>query len=227
MKQFDKIHMSTKSLRDQAYTRILNDIKMCVLYPGEHVAINELSENYGIGISPIRDALQQLISEGFVIPVPRYGFIITPITLSDIQDLFEVRMILEVATVRLAIQRATQNQIDEILINSDLPHDIKDQSSFAQTIRNNFLFHNAIYEAGGNHKLREVLNGVNAQLERVYFLGMGIENNHVEAQLDHKELANAIVKKDLELAVSISTEQILRFKTRVIQNLSNITEGLS
>lgn len=78
MKQFNKISNSSNSLKNIAYQKIFNDCKICALYPGERFGLAELSERYDIGITPTREALHQLISEGFISSVPRYGYIITP-----------------------------------------------------------------------------------------------------------------------------------------------------
>jgi DNA-binding GntR family transcriptional regulator len=78
------------------------DIISCVLRPGQQVVQSKLADKYQIGTTPIRDALHRLALENLVQPVPRSGYVITPITLSDIQEQFELRYLLESFAARMA-----------------------------------------------------------------------------------------------------------------------------
>ena len=74
------------SLAEQAYQLLRADIISCVLKPGQQVVQSRLAAHYQIGTTPIRDALHRLARENLVQPVPRSGYVITPITLTDIQE---------------------------------------------------------------------------------------------------------------------------------------------
>ena len=70
------------SLADKAYEVIKADIITCVLRPGQQIAQPRFAERYGMGLTPVREALQRLAQEGFVQAVPRFGYIISPIAIS-------------------------------------------------------------------------------------------------------------------------------------------------
>lgn len=223
MKQFTKISNKTNSLKSIVYSKILEDIKTCALYPGDRFGINELSERFQIGITPVREALQQLEAEGFVISMPRYGYIITPVTIHDIIELFEVRLVLETASVKMAIQRASDEQIRRILELSDFSYEYRDRKSYSEFLSKNIDFHCAISEASGNFRLNDMLRGVNTQLDRVYYLGLDIKDSTNEMRNEHLEIARAIAEHDLERAEKSIRQQILRSKERVIDALSKST----
>ena len=102
--------MAKKSLSEQAYDRIKADIITCSLKPGMQIAQPALVEKYNIGMTPIREAMQRLAQEGFVTPIPRFGYTITPITFTDVREIYELRSILESAAARLAALRGNQSR---------------------------------------------------------------------------------------------------------------------
>lgn len=224
MKKYSRIDVSSNLLKEQAYQKILNDIKTCLLYPGEHIVINELSNRYEIGVTPIRDALQQLVSDGLIIPVPRFGYIIMPVISIDVEELFEVRLIIETATVKLAVQRARDSTLDEIFRMADFSYDFQDRNSYHIFLQNNFTFHNSIAEASGNRRLVDMLNATNTQLDRVYYLGLDLQDNADEMKFEHLELVKALRQRDLKLAEESITEQIIRSRERVLHALLKISD---
>lgn len=83
-----------ESLAGQAYEAIRNEIITCRLRPGQQIAQPQLAERYQTGTTPVRDALQRLAQEGLVQPIPRFGYLVTQITLSDVTEMYELRSIL-------------------------------------------------------------------------------------------------------------------------------------
>ena len=101
-------------LSDQAYERIRTEILTCELEPGQHFAQQQLVTKYNVGKTPIREALQRLTQDGFVQPVPRFGYVVAPIMLSDVHEIYDLRAIVEPAAARLAAIRGTDEQLERI-----------------------------------------------------------------------------------------------------------------
>ena len=90
------------SLSDQAYDAIRSAILICALAPGEAISESTLASRYGVGKAPVRAALSRLRQEGLVSASPRRSYVVAPITLRDVQELYALRLILEPATARRA-----------------------------------------------------------------------------------------------------------------------------
>lgn len=103
-----------KSIAEQAYWKIKKDILTCELQAGTPVVQAQLVERYQMGITPIREALKRIEQEGYLQSIPRYGYIITPITITDVQNIYELRLILEKPSVRLAVTRASSKVLEQI-----------------------------------------------------------------------------------------------------------------
>ena len=93
---------TAQNLNDTAYARIKDDIISCALQPGEEVSEGLLVARYGMSKAPIRSAMMRLRQEGLIVSRGRQGNAVSPVTLRDIQEIFQLRLVLEVTAVRLA-----------------------------------------------------------------------------------------------------------------------------
>jgi DNA-binding GntR family transcriptional regulator len=212
------------SIADQAYQAILKDIHTCLLEPGSQIAQSTLMENYDFGVTPVREALKRLESEGFVRTIPRYGYIITPVTVKDVEDIYEMRAILEKASVRLAVQRATESQINELGKFADLTYVYKNTESYQLFLEKNNIFHYSIAVAGGNLKLADTLINLLNQMIRIFNLGLDLQDSAEEMRTEHVALIKSIQSRDSSLAERIVLDQINHSRRRVIQMISQKLE---
>ncbi|WP_207945413.1 GntR family transcriptional regulator, partial [Actinomadura sp. 7K534] len=78
-------------LSDEAAARIRELIMEGRVRPGDHLRLERLAMEFGISVTPVREALKSLRSEGFVVLEPRRGFVVAPLSKRDVQDLFWVQ----------------------------------------------------------------------------------------------------------------------------------------
>ena len=102
------------SLADQAYHAIRELIVTLEYAPGDPISERELTDRLRIGRTPIREALRQLAQEKLVEVLPRRGMFVTTVDVRDLARLCEVRAVLEPEAARLAAERATQEDLNEI-----------------------------------------------------------------------------------------------------------------
>ena len=93
--------LQTRSLREQVYEYLRDEMSRGGLQPGSFLDLNELAERLGISRTPLREALLQLESQGFVTVLPRRGFRLNPLTLDDIRHYYEIIGALESAALKL------------------------------------------------------------------------------------------------------------------------------
>src|ERR1700719_129296 len=94
-----------------AFDRIKRDIISCALAPGRQVTEGELASRYSLGKAPIRAALAGLCQEGLLRAIPRRGYLIAPITMRNVQDTIQLRLLLEPAAARLAAGRMADKSL--------------------------------------------------------------------------------------------------------------------
>lgn len=213
------------SLTNRAYELIKNEIITCTLEPGQQVVQSQLAERLGVGMTPVREALQRLTHEGFAQPVPRLGYIISPITLADVSEIFELRGILECGTVRLAAERGSEAQIQRLQEVAQFTYVYRDRLSYTEFLRRNADFHQSVAALSGNQRLVEAVSRVLGELLRVFHLGLDLRDSAEEMRDEHLALSAALAARDPDRAEQVIRDQILRSQHRVIEALMNRTLG--
>jgi DNA-binding GntR family transcriptional regulator len=149
--------INQKSLREQVYDFLREELTQGKLVPGAAINLNELSEELGISKTPLRDALLQLDTEGFVTISPRRGVFVNRLTLEDIRNCYEVIGALE-STVILAVFDGIQPlHIEKMkLLNSALRASLK-KDDFQAYYQQNILFHDVFIEMSHNQSLKRII----------------------------------------------------------------------
>ena len=157
---------SEETIKSKIHSELRRSITKGYLNPGERLDIVKLARHYQTSITPLRDALSLLSQEGLVSIKPRSGYFVCQITVRQLIDLFEVREILETASIQRAVERITDEQIEQ------LTHDYTgyDDDSYDLYIDENRRFHCLIAKASGNEELVQMMGRVHDQLARFMFL---------------------------------------------------------
>ena len=195
-------------LTDRAYERIKHEIITCAIAPGTEISEPQLCTHHRLGKAPVRMALIRLAHDGLVRAMPRRGYRVTPITLKDIQDVFELRLMLEPVAARMAAGKVDAQRLrvlDEACRHSYHSSDIKSITRFLEA---NKALHVAIAQATGNGRLAGMIADLLDQMTRLLHLGLGLRNRSQEMQHEHRALVKALARGDGETAERISREQI-------------------
>jgi DNA-binding GntR family transcriptional regulator len=209
--------MNQTSLADRAYAAIKKDIITCVLDPGSQIAQSQLVQRYDFGITPIREALKHLEQDGYVQSVPRFGYIVTPVLIKDIEDIYDLRLILEKSAVRLSAQRASDDQLAQLLERANFSYRFKDTESYRIFLEMNNAFHVAIALTSGNRKLADTLADLLNEMTRIFHLGLDLRDSAEEMRHEHLALADAISQRNVEQAEQIVEDQIASSRRRVVE----------
>jgi DNA-binding GntR family transcriptional regulator len=215
-------------LSSQAYRSIKTDIVTCELTPGQFIAQLDLTEKYQMGMTPVREALRQLAQEGFVQPVPRMGYIVSPITARDVQEIYEMRIILETSSVRLAATRGMELEFRSLLESANFTYTYKDFHSYSRFLEQNKIFHQNIAVLARNNRLVLQVARIMDELTRVFHLGLDIRDSAEEMRTDHLALSKALLDKDANLAERLIRSEILLSRERVMEALRTYSgQGVS
>jgi len=207
------------SLAGQVYEAIKKDIISCALGPGQQIAQQQLAERYGVGITPVREALQKLTREGLVLTIPRFGYLVTTITISDVAEIFELRAILESAAARLAAARASDEQVEQLAGLAGYTYVYKDRDSYSDFLTHNRAFHIALAKASGNKRLIEAISHLMDELTRMFHLGLDLKDSAAEMRQEHQELVEVLRQRNPEEAEKIVLAQINRSRQRIYEAL--------
>src|SRR5690606_17579518 len=106
--------IAKRALHVEAYERLKQAIITLRFKPGEYLNAARVSERLGIGHTPVQQAINRLMLEGLVDIIPRKGVIVKPVTLDEILNIVDVRLVNETYCARLAAARAEETDIADM-----------------------------------------------------------------------------------------------------------------
>jgi len=191
----------------RAYRELRHRLITLALRPGDRFTESQLVEGMGIGHTPVREALALLVRDGLVTSRPRVGYVVTPITVQSVADLFELRLIVEPAAVRLAAGKLEAAQLErlESLSRGAYRHD--DPESIEDFLDANHEFHVGVAEASGNRRLASVVATVLEESRRITHVRLRLEPRSERFVHEHEELLRALRSGNGEEASQIAYEQ--------------------
>lgn len=208
---------TTISLAEQAYLRIRHEILICILSPGEIVSERELADRYEMSKTPIREALTQICRERLMQRLQGRGYMVSPITIKEIHDLFDMRLILEVAAVERAVQHPSPTHLAKLKAMSGIGYSIDDLDSQIKFLEANRSFHLILAEAAGNQRLVRTLKALLIEMDRLFHLGLRLKDSSEEMTEEHVEVVASLESGDVELVRNVIIKQILASKKRIME----------
>ncbi|SAL59720.1 GntR family transcriptional regulator [Caballeronia turbans] len=209
-----------KLLSERACSAIRQDILSCLIEPATTLTESALTARYGIGKATCRVALQRLAQEGFVRIVPRQGYLVTPITLKDVEEVFALRLELEPLSARLAAGKADidlLNRLERACRNDDTSLGIGSRIGIFMDA--NAAFHMAIAECSGNGRLVRMLGGLLNDMARLVSLGFGVQNTKPEIRHDHTAMISALASGDGKRAEQIAHRHVATFRDMTMEKV--------
>ena len=186
------------SLADIAFASIEESIVNRVFAPGAMISENQLSEELGMGRTPIREALQRLRHIGFVDVHPRRGVQVSGVDIMQQLNLLEVRAPLEALMVSCAASRRTSRERDELEgLSLEMKKAAKTGDS-ASYFRGNKLIHEAEVRAAHNPVLSHTMQGIHAQSRRFWYTYVEQTRTFTEGAERHGAVVDSIIRSDAE-----------------------------
>ncbi len=213
--------MPPHSATDRAYEYLRAEILSCRMAPGSRIVEGEIATVLDMSNTPVKRALGMLMHEGFVEVRPRHGYRVTEITLADVQEIYQLRQVVEPAAAELAASNATPDQLQQMrnLVEDD------PQSSYQERAQSVLRFHEVLAEASGNARLASVLSGLMDEMQRLLYMGLDISGNVSHQAGEHRELLDALLKGNHHQAREIAEHQVeigrMRMFEAILESLTS------
>lgn len=195
-----------RTLGEEAYQKLIDAIQSGQLKPGMRLREVELSEWLGISRTPVREALNRLQSEGLAVLEPRRGMIIAELDHAMVEELYQMREVLEGAAASLAARNATEAEISMLRGIFEKDKTIADDP--AKLAHNNRVFHECLYRAAHNRYLSKTLNALRESMALLGQTTLGLAGRSEHALEEHDALVTAIERRDPVAAELASREHI-------------------
>ena len=153
-------------LRDVVFNTLRRAILKGDLKPGERLMEIALAEKLGVSRTPIREAIRKLELEGLVVMAPRKGAKVASITERDLNDVLEVRKGMEELAIRLACERITPEELEELDKVEQRFLSLTENGDLTELAEMDVAFHDIIYKATNNKRLVQLLSNLREQMYR-------------------------------------------------------------
>ena len=186
-------HRAVKtSLRRELYEGIRRDIVRGTFQPGDLLRERELASKYGVSKTPVREALSLLAQEEMVKAVPRAGYMVTQLTMRDVQEVYHLRLTMEPMAARLAAERITDEELQKL-------ERLTSASNPDEAVMFNHQFHLEVARASGNSRLAKMIEQLLDDMDR----WAGVEFSRfsdAELRRGHKAELDALRTRDPDIA---------------------------
>lgn len=204
------------SLTDLAAREVRGRILSGAVRPGSVIAVHRLAPELGMSRTPVHEALKRLCAEGLLKVVPRVGYVVTRLTLEDLVETFQLRLVLEPFAAELAVRNATDLELREFARKA-FPFQpagrpvASDDPELPQLLAEvHDEFHLRVAALSGNRRLvasiRQLLiDSRQARVPHGPRLQREVKTGRVSG---HVLLADALIARDVESAVKHMVEHV-------------------
>jgi len=202
-------NIESQRIVDSVYGTLRRAISRHELEPGFHLSVPALAQHFGVSRSPVREAVQRLVSEGLAAEQPRRGAYVSHFDSGMLLPLYQVRMVLDGLAARLAAEHATQegtSGLDKLLAAGR--HAI-DKDDLERHIELDIEFHRSIFKLAGNDTLSETLQKIYDRLQAA-MVSRVVPTGPERAYEDHLNIFKAIQARDGDAAEAAARAHVSR-----------------
>ena len=209
-------HTRAADSAEQIYERVKTMAMTFEIRPGERVNEVEIAKSLNVSRTPLREALNRLMVEGFLTRAPNRGFIGRPLDAKQVFDLYELRRALESSIVAIACERATDEEIAELERFVKASKDRPEDTNASSLLGLDEQFHERVAELTRNGEMVRALKSINARIH--YFRWIDMQNGRRRyTQHEHLRIVKALKGRDVDAARELVTGHISRRLDRIVE----------
>jgi DNA-binding GntR family transcriptional regulator len=198
---------SSVSMTDQVYALLKEEIIRVERQPGDLLGEAGLAQRFGVSKTPVREALRLLARDGWIVVLPRKGYLVRPLRLGDVREIFAMRLMLEPALASTAAVVTDGDAVAGLRARVDqqtAAHSVRDALAAARE------FHVALTDMAGNSRASATLADLFDEVRRLHFLLPSVES-HITSQEEltaHQHLVSALADGDGARAAELMREHL-------------------
>jgi DNA-binding GntR family transcriptional regulator len=197
----------SRTLTTDLFEQIRSDILHNRLEPGSRLLFRDMRERYESGLSPLREALMRLVSEGLVLLEDHKGFRVAPVSRDEMIDIANTLLELEALAIRMAVEKGDDRWESQIVARY---HELSKREMFAadgtldaEWEARNVAFHEALYEACGSPSLKLVCHLLYERHSRYRRLRTRQGDPSRNVSKEHEGLMRATITRNADAAIAL------------------------
>jgi DNA-binding GntR family transcriptional regulator len=198
------------------------------LLPGQRLTEERLAQDLKTSRTPVREALRVLKAEGLVVSTPYHGSTVRAYEADDLDDIYQLRALLEGHGARRAAQRIDDDGVEQLhasCVRLVALGDATDEN-VAEIVTENLFFHTTILEIAGSHRLTEMVRKV-IELPLVYnsYRWYSLDQRRISVHY-HGQIVRALEDGDADRAELIMKEHLFEARDLLITHVEEMQQQL-
>jgi DNA-binding GntR family transcriptional regulator len=206
--------LNVKSLKEQVYDYLREQMRKGKILPGSAIDMRETSRQLGVSKTPLRDALLQLEMEDFVTIFPRSGVVVNILSRQDIKDYYNIIGALESTALLLAFERIRERETKSMENQVKGMERALNANNFDAYYEKNLRFHNIYLDLCGNENLIKIVRTLKKRLYDFPRQKGFVKEWEIASIAEHRELVK-LIKHDRAAAAAAHIRDVhWSFKTQ-------------
>ena len=185
--------------------------------PGQYLRLEEIAARFDVSTMPVREALHDLEAEGLVTSFPHRGAMVTRLSPDELEDIYDMRVVLEEMATRLAVPLLTEATLAELTsLVEQMDNYLGD---VAAVVRLNHEFHLTLYAASGRRHLCEINRNLRYRSQHYLhvFIVEAKSENIPPTQREHRAILEACKRGDAVHAAALMREHVAQVGHAIIE----------
>jgi DNA-binding GntR family transcriptional regulator len=208
-----------KSLREEVYESLKRSILHGKLKAGQRLIEEQLAHQVGISRTPVREAFHKLERDELVSRLPKGGFAVREFTKEDVEEIFGIRSALESYAAYLTTLQITPDKISSLEKKLKESEDALDRGDDEKVVQLYTEFHDLLYKSCKSKKLIEMINNFRDYFYRFRSALLHMENGISYSNKDHRQMLEAMKKKNPKLAERLVRKHLARGKELILREI--------
>lgn len=199
-------NLKTISTVDAVYNALSNDILSMAFPPGAKITETTLCERYGISRNTLREGVSLLLAHGLLVKIPNRGIFVRKLELSDVQEIFRLRELLEREAVRCIVE--SENIPIELVQLVDIIDSNSAEENWDGSLEADIQFHTMLVKSANSPRLERLYAAIFAEVKLCIYQARFISPFNHEGVAHHRKLISAMESGDLQAAYEILCQHI-------------------
>lgn len=206
------------TIKQQVYQIIKDDICNGVYQPGQWLQETDLSATLQVSRSPIREALRQLVADGLVVEYPNRGVFVKEYTTKDIEDVFDLRILLESYAIMNSGKNMTVDDIQKLNAHLDNLYHFHGTGDLESYIKEDTELHQLIIELSGNDLVISVYDRVYSMIQQFRIYSLMSTERFDDSLTEHSDIIRNLLSGNAKeadrinrLHLQLAREQIIHY----------------
>jgi len=195
-------------LSQKVYRALKTEIIKGSLKPGTKLSEGKIAEQMGVSRTPVREALKELAAEGFVKMNPNQAVAVSNASVKDVQEVLQIRGVLEGLAARLATKTINEEEIKELEKYQKRMEQYTNKDDVLAFSEMDAEFHELILNICGNNRLIQIRKNLSDQAHRYRIRSLSVPGRLKYSLKEHQEIVEALKRKDAEQADRLSQKHI-------------------